>query len=187
MSGIIDKKILIKSELFFNQFIVLSTLFHNETDILEHITFPDKSIEDVLIELQELQYIKILGEDYPDIELRKKTYDLFGTTQINFDEFWDEFPEETPSGRTLRPENKLWHGKLTRDYLEAKKKYLVRIKKIVEHQEVIKILKAKNENASRNDKEYENGIIVYINQRKWEKDAKYLTLGTNNNIFIQKV
>ena len=182
-----DKDLLVKSKLPFYQFIVLSTLFHNELDLLRFIVFPNKSMKETLSELEELQYIKILGEDYFDIELRKKTYDLFGTTQIEFDEFWNEFPTETPSGRTLRPENKLWHDKPTRDYLEAKKKYLIRIKKIVEHEEVIKILKAKNENASRNDKEYENGIIVYINQRKWEKDSKYLTLGTNNNIFIQKV
>lgn len=181
--GIIDKKLLIKSKLPFYQFIVLTTLYHGEDELLQYINFPGKSIDDILLELQEFQYIKLLSDDYSDIELRKKTHNLFNKNQIDFDEFWDNFPLETPiKRRSLKPINKVFYGKFTRDYLEAKKKYLSKIKDKEEHEEIIKILQSKSQYASTEDKEFENGIIVYINQRKWEKDVKYLVTEEDSEI-----
>ena len=181
--SIIDTKLLIKSELPFYQFIVLTTLYHGDNDLLSHINFPGKSITFILLELEELQYIKLLSDDYSDIELRKKTYDLFNKSQIDFDEFWDSFPAETPfKRRSLKSANKIFHGKHTRDYLEAKKKYLSKVKNKDEHEEIIKILQSKSQFASMEDKEFENGIIVYINQRKWEKDVKFLVTEEDTEI-----
>ena len=154
MEKIIDNKLFIKSSLPFYQFITLTTLYHGNNDLLEHIDFPTKSIDQTLKEFEELQYIKILSDDYSDIELRKKTYDLFNKNQIDFDEFWDDFPIETPfKRRSLRSNSKIFHDKLTRDYLEAKKKYLSKVKNKEEHEEIVKILQSKSQFASMEDKE----------------------------------
>ena len=179
--NIIDNKLLIKSGLPFYQFIVLTTLYHEDDDLLQHINFPGKSTKQILKELEELQYVKILSDDYSDIELRKKSYDLFNQSQINFDEFWDNFPIKTLSGRSLRASNKTFHGKLTNDYIKCKKKYLSKVKSLGLHNAIVNIVKAKVKYGSASDKHYENGIEVYINQSKWERDEKFLR--QNNSSF----
>lgn len=93
---------------------------------------------------------------------------------IKFEEFWDVFPVKTPSGRKLRPTNKEWGGNLTYDYTTAEKKYLTAVKSLEIHKQVCKIVEAKNKNATAEERGYENNIITYINQKKWERDSEYL-------------
>lgn len=178
----IDRKIFEKSELNLYLFFILCILYQEEYEFL-NIT----KIKEELIKLEKLQFIKITGDILEEIELRKKTYNLFGENEINFDSFWDNFPINTPSGRSLRAGNKMWHGKLTNDYLKCKKKYLTKVKSKEEHETIINILEAKAISASIKDREYENGIEVYINQKKWERDIKFLQFNSEEALGGQAI
>ena len=114
-------------------------------------------------------YIKILEDS---IEPRQKLIDLFESkNNINFDEFWNVFPASTRSGRPLRAANKEFGGKLTRDYEVCRKKYLSKVKTEKLHHQIVDIVAAR---VASNDIEYMNNMETYINQSKWEVDAKYL-------------
>jgi hypothetical protein len=135
-------------------------------------------IQEFLLEMEEKGLLKIIAEIPEEIsdkvlEFRQEFLNLVtpNNSKINFDEFWDIFPTSTKSGRALRAENKIFHGKPTRDYEVCKQKYLSKVKDEELHKEIVAIIKKRVE---LNQYEYINGMEVYINQRKWEQDIALL-------------
>ena len=122
--------------------------------------------------LEQNLWIKPTDSGY---ELRQKGRDLFVDSEslINFDEFFENFPHTTPSGRVLRAKNKLFGGVPSRDYVVCKKKYLDKVRTLELHRQAVEIIKAR---VASKDYEYINNLETYINQRKWEQDVKYLTV-----------
>ncbi len=167
------------SDLSLGAFLVLQVIDNIDTDTLLDEKLPISiytTNKKILNELEDNDYIRVTIDGI--IVTDKCNFNK--NSKINFDEFWDNFPEKTPNGRSLRTANKKWGDDYTKDFVEAKKKYIAAIKNIDSHNKVIKVLKAKKNNASIEDKNYENGILVYINQRKWQRDVKYLTESNNN-------
>jgi hypothetical protein len=139
----------------------------------------DFYIQDIgLLELK--GYIKIIGENLPeDLDFRPEYTTLVTpiNTKINFDEFWDAFPTTTRTGRILRAVNKTNNQcKPTRDYEICKKKYLSKVKSEELHKNIVAIIKAR---VASGDYEYINGMEIYINQCKWERDEVYLKRRSN--------
>ena len=171
----ITKEELIRNNLSIEEYFILMLLVENEMDVLKELypIFPHS-----MSTLQIDNYIRAeKHNDWNSVIITTKTTDIFSTKYkniINFDEFWDNFPIKTPSGRCLRPQNKMWGGETTKDYIDAKKKYLAVVKSIENHQTIVSILVEKAKKATKEDREYENNIITYINQRKWQKDARFL-------------
>ena len=121
-------------------------------------------------QLENQGWIKINEDGEP--EPRQKLLDLFPPEKgIDFDEFWDAFPVKTRSGRVLRAANKMFQGKLSRDYTVCRKKYLAKIKTAESHAVAVAAIKAKVDSGDIN---YLNGIEVYINQNKWEADSQLI-------------
>lgn len=171
----ITKEELIKHKLSIEEYFILMLLVEKEMDTLKELypTFPS-----TVFSLEMDNYIRVINNDcWDSIIITTKATSIFsakGDSNINFDEFWDNFPIKTPSGRCLRPNNKMWGGETTKDYTEAKKKYLTVVKSLENHQTIVSILVEKSKKATISDKEFENSIITYINQRKWQKDARFL-------------
>ena len=161
----IDLDNLKKSHEFIENYVFMQMIY--EGIDVEDYNWSDYS--ELKYELQDSGYIKILEDS---IEPRQKLIDLFETkNNINFDEFWNVFPASTISGRPLRAANKEFGGKLTRDYEVCKKKYLSKVKTEKLHHQVVDIVAAR---VASNDIEYMNNMETYINQEKWQVDAKYL-------------
>lgn len=168
----IKKSELLKHSLSVEEYLILMLLYEKDIETLKELytELPELS------KIENSNYIRINGKTWNDVIITSKTIAIFSTKgeNINFDEFWDNFPSETPSGRCLRPKNKMWANELTKDYVEAKKKYLSFVKTIENHKTIVSILVEKSKIAAKADKEYENNILSYINQKKWQKDSKYL-------------
>lgn len=113
-----------------------------------------------------------------EIYLDDKALDVLGKRQdqIDFDEIFDMYPQRViRNGRSvnLRPANKLIHGRETHDYAKAKKAYLSIVRTQEEHEEVKKALGFALAN---HDLGYMPALIVYINQRRWERDLSLIEL-----------
>lgn len=164
----LDLNNLKKSGLFVEEYIVLQVI--NEGINPETLQWTDKMM---LRQLEDNMYIKHSeGEEY---QLRQKGRDLFDkpNSEINFDEMWDAFPATTSDGRVLRSANKLWQGIFTKDYLVCKKKYLSKVKKKVNHDKIVEVIKAR---VASGDTKYMSNLETYINGEKWTQDVKYLTM-----------
>lgn len=110
-------------------------------------------------------------------QITEKAYILiYGNSKIDFDEFWNSFPTNTPSGRPLKAKSKEFHGRLTKDYEICRVKYLNAVKSQELHNDIVKIIKAR---VLAKDYEFINNMETYINKRAWEKDTNYLY---NNSI-----
>lgn len=163
----LDLKLFLEGKLTLSEFTILSIINeYPEIEILKELLPPEdiKNLEDNgwMKHLESGEYV-----------LRSKGKDLFKSkVTINFDEFWDVFPIATPSGRVLRATSKTWGGKSTRDYTVCRRKYLSKIKTVEAHNQVVSIVRAR---VASKDYEYMNNIETYINQEKWQQDAKYLT------------
>lgn len=175
MTWTITKNELLKHKLSIEEYFILMLLVEKEIDTLKELysVFPS-----TVFSLEADNYIRINKHNcWDNIIVTTKATSIFSNKdndEIKFDEFWDNFPIKTPSGRCLRPNNKMWGGETTKDYIEAKKKYLSVVKSLENHQTIVSILAEKAKKATKEDREYENNIITYINQRKWQKDARFL-------------
>lgn len=166
-----------------NMSIALYLLYHKAYKEFERFRYLIYQTEDYydmqyFKKLESEGYIKIVGNDLPnDLEFRPE-FTIFINPinpKINFDEFWDAFPATTRTGRVLRAVNKMNNqGKPTRDYEVCKKKYLAKVKSEEVHKRIVSIIKAR---VASGDYEYINGIEIYINQSKWERDEVYLRKG----------
>ena len=176
---IIDKSLWKKSELEWKYFFLLYLLYNQEYDNIRQIYEKEEDTNFVEHYLEYNNYIRLGRGDWEEVILTSKGKEVFKSSEeINFDEFFEAFPVKTPSGRSLRPSNKEWSGELTKDYTEAKKKYLSAVKSKEIHNKIVSIIKAKASKCLIKDKEFENNIITYINQRIWQKDCKYLDKST---------
>jgi hypothetical protein len=163
-----------KSNILPEDAIILYILYNKEFKEIEEWVFPI-ALPKLLKYYEEQGFIKITGENpLEDLEFRESFTTLVTpiNSKINFDEFWDAFPQSTKSGRVLRALNKTnLQGKHTRDYDVCKKKYLSKVKSEELHEQIVATLKKRVE---LNEYEYINGIEVYINQSKWERDIAIL-------------
>ena len=178
---VIDKGKWKESGLLFDEFLILYLIDNEELEDLEIIyPFTSKEISQTLLVLQYNNWIRIEGQSWEDVIVTVKTTNLFkdkeAVDKIDFDEFWDNFPHKTPGGRILRAKSKMWGSELTKDYTTARDKYLRVVKSLKIHNQIISILKAKSKKQKSSDKEFENQLIVYINQRKWEIDSHFLEM-----------
>lgn len=162
---LIDLDNLIKSKIHIMYYLPLQMIIEENSKFNQFL--PDD------LDLKELEnkgWIKINEAGEP--EPRQKLLDLFPQEKgIDFDEFWNVFPVKTRSGRILRTINKMFQGKLCRDYMICKTKYLAKIKTVEAHTIAINAIEAKVDSG---DIEYLNGIEVYINQNKWEIDSQLI-------------
>ena len=167
-----------KKDISVGRAILLWLIYNKEEkgyiDYIENCTL-EFNIKEFLVLAEIDGLVKITGENLPeDLEFRPAFTTLLtpNNLKINFDEFWDAFPQSTKSGRVLRAVNKEnSQGKPTRDYEVCKKKYLSKVKDEELHKLIIATLKKRVE---LNEYEYINGIEVYINQCKWERDISIL-------------
>lgn len=170
-----------KEDLPLEDFIILNIYNSDNSLILDTLRkrFHPKHLTAVLKVMESKDYIKILQDS---VVIREKALRLFSNEdEINFDEFWDVYPAKTPNGRLLRASNKTLIGKPTRDYTVCKKKYLSAVKTLAEHNQIVRIRIAKNRYQLLNDKNFENNLETYINQRKWEQDIDFLDKGNVDN------
>ena len=167
----ININILESNKLDFNMYCFLYLLYKNEENRAHNICkfnlFPLKYMEDL-----GLLKIKDYNIEYYNTELTPKGKSLFETDpnsdKAKFNEFWEAFPREVPDGkggkRILRSV-----GYTTQDYLDSKEKYIRIIKdKPGLHQKILLGLK-NHLITDKNRLTYFNGILVYINQKIWEK------------------
>lgn len=184
------------SNLILFNYILLQLIIEKKYDYIKTIVDKEVSFPNIVDKLEALEsmgYIKIIDSNKSDIDkilesitIRRKGDDLFSTRSIEFDEFFFAFPHKTPGGRVLRTKEKEFGGKLTNDYVEARKKYLSRVKSKDMHDQIVKIRSTKTKSAPSSTLEYENNIITYINQRKWERDSVFLSKSPSFN-FTEKL
>lgn len=158
------KEIITGKNIFIDEYIFLYLLFLNKEEEANDFFHIMAGIN--TFKLHKENYITTENKPY---KLTEKGTQLFKEVEssINFDEFWENFPTSDGAGRITR-RGKLWNGSLTAGYISCKKKYISKVKTKQQHDEIVRIIKAR---VASGDVRYINGIEVYINQCNWEKDA----------------
>jgi len=172
MKIIIDTDVLEKEKLEVKQYSWLYLQFIGELEKSWMLCpiFPSE-----LLDLEKEHFIKILAIPNganPKIALRDRTFSLFEVDHIDqkFNDFWGTFPIKVPDGAGgYRPLRTRDIG--TKDYDEAKKKYIALIRFTPGmHEKIMKGLT--NQLISQKHKlQYMNHIIAWLNQRIWERFA----------------
>lgn len=172
----IDLKIFKASNMKLDYFLLLTFIYNKDKRSINSLkTIPLFDFKDSELFLINNDYVLYIKEEYV---VREKANKLFlGGVTIDFDKFFYNYPYKTPENRILRPENKEFRGKLVKEYLDAKKKYLNRVKTEEEDSVINNILLAKLQRCPRNELIYMKKLINYIEEEGWVKDVYYL----NNN------
>lgn len=90
-------------------------------------------------------------------------------TEEQFDELFELYPSQTPSGRVLRSKNKEVFGVKSKNYQILCKKYLSVIRKLDDHNVVMEATKNMiNSHKQRGSLNYLKEMETFINQRGWE-------------------
>lgn len=179
----------VRDKLTLEEYVILYSYFigsHILIDLIEHAeTKYSQNLNIIFKKLESEDWLKIIDHS---IVLREKALSLFiNSGEINFDEFWDNFPRRTPNGRPLRAFNKVVNGVPTRDYIVCKKKYLKSVRDKELHNQIVATVIAKNKVLSPDKKNFENNLETYINQKKWEQDIIYLDQGEDNDKFTERI
>lgn len=123
-----------------------------------------------LTQLDDLGYIH--WDQIEGVKLLDKGRAIFPKDEkddINFDELFELYPKKTPDGRVLRTDKER-AGSITSGYKMCKRKYLLRVKNVDLHNEIVKATRAGLKHESAGGRlNYLNGLQPYINGQLWEK------------------
>lgn len=157
------------------EYLTLLKIYENR----EGRDIPFMSTDNTVKSLEDKRFIKdIEGVLYLTVRAEK----LFYEEVVNFDELFNLYPYQTPSGRSLRAKNKEIFGTQTKDYKILSKKYLSAVKNTELHNKIIEWTKiALQDHKRRNAMEYLPAMEVYINSRGWERyaDKESIQIGGN--------
>lgn len=159
----IDTEVLEREKICANGYVLMYSIFSNQNARLE---YSDKMLDD----LESKGFIK---QTEDGVVLRGKALALFGANndlELSFLEFFNSFPIKVPSdnggSRPLRPKSS--EAESAKD---IRKKYLAIIKDRPElHKHILKVLDAELDMRRKsNSMKFMNGIVVWLNQRLFEK------------------
>lgn len=132
------------------------------------INFPFTSTTDHLRSLAEKRFITVINDFVTLTEAGKNV--VFPKVDINFNDIFEIYPHSTPNGRKLRAKTKTIGGRLTKDYVFLKEKYLSRVKSTDMHTKIIEATKEMlNDRKRQNTLEYLRQFQYYITSQGWEQ------------------
>lgn len=136
------------------------------------IDFPFTSTYKHLELLRDKGYITISEDEHKRLKFTEKGHNVIFTkaNNVDFEEIFNLYPSETPSGRKLRAKTKLLGGKMTKGYAFLRDKYLLRVKTQEHHKQVVEATKAMLKQRSRDGSmDYLRKMEYYINGQDWEQ------------------